>query len=86
MFYMKKNKEKEAVKAKEREEKEKLKDVLITGTAESEIRKAQFERVSSDDDVGVLFVAMRLRTVEMAVGRLGPIIVLDENESRHYRI
>lgn len=55
MFYMKKNKEKEAVKAKEREEKEKLKDVLITGTAETEIRKAQFERVSSSM-ISILYI------------------------------
>lgn len=38
MFYLKKNKEKEAVKAKEREQKAQLKDVLITDTAESSIR------------------------------------------------
>jgi len=38
MFYLKKNKEKEATKAKEREERSKLKDVLITDTAENSIR------------------------------------------------
>lgn len=38
MFYLKKNKEKEAIKQKEREEKAKLKDVLITDTAETSIR------------------------------------------------
>lgn len=38
MFYLKKNKEKEAIKKKEREEKAKLKDVLITDTAETSIR------------------------------------------------
>jgi hypothetical protein len=38
MFYMKKNKEKEAIKAKEREEKEQLKNVLITDTVETDIR------------------------------------------------
>ena len=41
---MKKNKEKEVVKAKEREEKAQLKNVLITDTAESSIRKEQFNR------------------------------------------
>lgn len=43
MFFMKQNKAKEATKAKERAEKESLKNVNITGTAETEIRKAQFE-------------------------------------------
>ena len=38
MFYLKKNKEKEEVKAKERAEKAKLKDILITDTAEGSIR------------------------------------------------
>ena len=41
---MQKNKEKEAVKAKERQEKAALKDVLITDTAESSIRKEQHQR------------------------------------------
>ena len=42
MFFMKKNKEKEAMKAKERQEKAQLKNVLITETAETNIRKEQF--------------------------------------------
>merc|ERR1712232_895699 len=44
MFFMKKNKEKAAVKAYERQTKAELKDVLITDTAETSIRKQQFER------------------------------------------
>lgn len=43
MFFMQKNKEKAAVKNKEREEKARLKDVLITETAETNIRKEQFK-------------------------------------------
>lgn len=43
-FYMNKNKEKEAIKAKERAEKDKLKNVLITETAETSVRKEQHER------------------------------------------
>jgi len=43
MFYMKKNKEKAAEKEKERKQKEELKNVLITDTAETNIRKQQHE-------------------------------------------
>lgn len=41
MFYMKKNAEKKAEKEKERKEKDNLKNVLITDTAETNIRKQQ---------------------------------------------
>ena len=44
MFYMKKNKEKDATKAKERQQRDELKNVVITDTAETSIRKEQFTR------------------------------------------
>ena len=44
MFFVNKNKEKEVIKAKEREEKAKLKDVSITETAETNVRKQQWNR------------------------------------------
>ena len=44
MFYMKKNKEKDAVKAKERQQRDELKNVVITDTAETNIRKEQHDR------------------------------------------
>jgi len=49
MFFMQKNKEKEAVKQKERAEKAKLKDVLITDTAETDIRKVQHSQAKAWD-------------------------------------
>jgi len=66
MFFMKKNKEKEAEKAKERQQKAELKNVLITTTAETEIRKQQFTRDQASKAVS-RDTKKNLKDVNMAV-------------------
>ena len=69
MFYMKKNKEKEAIKAKERQEKAALKDVLITDTAESAIRKEQHGRDQQWKETG-RHTKSNLKDVNMATASI----------------
>ena len=66
MFYMKKNKEKDAVKAKERQQRDELKNVVITDTAENSIRKEQFSR-DQDWKAAQRDTKTNLKDVNMAV-------------------
>ena len=79
MFYMQKNKEKEATKAKERKEKSDLKNILITDTAETDIRKEQFGRDKAWKETG-RHTKANLKDVNMATAVFETEIRKDQHQ------